>query len=616
MGKGNRSIWYRGIEEGKFISSISIFPYILISVFLFSSNAKAQYQFLSPIPNSEHHPIETNIIFRNGDFINEQSLQSNLNYQISGSKSGNQLAKIFLSEDGKTVIIDPNSNFEINEEVNITIKNIEKLNGEKIDSINFSFFTTKISSNKKSTFSEDYFLDTLLNKNYTSERFYDSVPSTFPEIITDVYNNPFEGYIFFQNTSNLASNNDRFISVINHQNIPFFYIQDNSRGLSFTKQKNNQYSYFNPFNNNFLVLDSLFNTVDSFACGNGYIANYHDFQLLPNGHSYLLAYDVQQIDMSKLFVGGDSIAEVSGTIIQELDKDKNVIFQWRSWDYMNIIDALHYVDFTEHYISYIHTNSIDIDEEGNILFSNYIMDEITKIDGNTGQFIWRLGGNNNQFTFINDSIKFNTQHDARKLPNGNITLYDNGVFHIPAVSSAKEYEIDEENKTVKLVWSFTHPEKFLCSRMGNVQRLPNENTLINWGRRGIERPSVTEVKPDGTIVHEITFKNSGHQLYRAYKFSVNDTINTVENPFNNISEIYNYPNPANEKTNIYFTVNSKQELNLKIYDVAGNLVMKKEKITTFIGKNHIELNLNSFKNGIYFYSLSNNFQSKKLIIVR
>lgn len=581
-----------------------------------SFNSKAQYQFLSPIPNSEHHPIESNIIFRNGDSINPNSIISNNNFLIKGKRSGIHEANIFLAEDGKTVVIDPEIDFFIDEYVSVTIKNIQKLNGELIDSLNFIFHTSKMSQAKNEHFSEDYFLDTLLKMNSKTEKFYDSVPSTFPKITTNVYENPYDGLFFIHNTSGYASSNDRFVSVLNHEMKPFFFIQDNSRGLSFTKQKNNQYSYYNPYNNNFYVLDTLFNLVDSFACGNGYKANYHDFQLLPNGHSYLLAYDVQQIDMSKLILGGDSLAEVSGIVIQELDNDKNVIFQWRSWDYFNILDAINYMNFTAHYLAYVHTNSIDVDSDGNIMFSNYLMDEITKIDGKTGDFIWRLGGKNNQFKFLNDSIKFSTQHDARKLPNGNITLYDNGAFHSTPVSSAKEYEIEEQNKTVKLVWGFTHPLAFACLRSGNVQRLPNGNTLINWGWKKAANPSITEVKPDSTIVHEIKFEDSSHLLYRAYKFTVNDSINSVNEIKNQDSEILCYPNPATNETTINFYSKSKQEISLSIFDISGKLILKKEKIQCQIGKISIQMNISSLSNGIYYITFSNILKSQKLIIAR
>src|SRR4030095_8373358 len=94
-----------------------------------------------------------------------------------------------------------------------------------------------------------------------------------------------------------------------------------------------------------------------------------------------------------------------------------------------------------------------------ILISCKNMNELTKINHATGDIIWRMGGENNQFTFINDNIPehFHSQHDLRRLSNGNISIYNNGNGLPVLVSSAKEYAIDEINKIATLVWYYEHP---------------------------------------------------------------------------------------------------------------------------------------------------------------
>ena len=46
---------------------------------------------------------------------------------------------------------------------------------------------------------------------------------------------------------------------------------------------------------------------------------------------------------------------------------------------------------------------------------------------------------------------------------------------------AVEYQLDEIEKTATLVWEYVHPDSIVSMSMGSVQRLPNNNTLINWG---------------------------------------------------------------------------------------------------------------------------------------
>ena len=128
--------------------------------------------------------------------------------------------------------------------------------------------------------------------------------------------------------------------------------------------------------------------------------------------------------------------------------------------------------------------------------------------------MWRLGGKNNEFTFINDDTPFSKQHDIRSLPNGHITLFDNGNDRKPPYSRAVEYQLDEVNKTATLIGQYRHSPDISAAVAGNAQRLPNGNTLIGWGSGW---PNATEIKPDGTKVFELTFARPNIS-YRAFRF--------------------------------------------------------------------------------------------------
>ena len=137
-------------------------------------------------------------------------------------------------------------------------------------------------------------------------------------------------------------------------------------------------------------------------------------------------------------------------------------------------------------IDYVHSNSIQIDTDSNIILSNRHMDEVTKIDRQTGDIIWRWGGKyckNNQFTFLNDSIGFSHQHNVRRLPNGNITLFDNGNLHSPSFTRICEYQIDEVNKLATLVWEYKNSPETYSNAMGNAERLDNHKTINRMGYR-------------------------------------------------------------------------------------------------------------------------------------
>src|SRR2546422_8452549 len=61
----------------------------------------------------------------------------------------------------------------------------------------------------------------------------------------------------------------------------------------------------------------------------------------------------------------------------------------------------------------VHGNSIELDSDGNLLLSSRHMSEITKIDRQTGDIIWRMGLNSkhNDFTFLDrKSTRLNSSH--------------------------------------------------------------------------------------------------------------------------------------------------------------------------------------------------------------
>ena len=169
----------------------------------------------------------------------------------------------------------------------------------------------------------------------------------------------------------------------------------------------------------FYALDSNFKLIDSFKCGNGYVTDVHELRVLANGHALLMSYDPEIVDMSQIVPGGNPNAVVTGLILQEIDTHKNVVWQWRSWDHYKITDATH-ENLTAANIDYVHGNAIEIAGDGNIIISCRHMDEITKINYDDGSIMWRWGGKNNQFTFLNDTLKFSHQHAIRLIANGEL----------------------------------------------------------------------------------------------------------------------------------------------------------------------------------------------------
>jgi hypothetical protein len=266
-------------------------------------------------------------------------------------------------------------------------------------------------------------------------------------------------------------------------------------------------------------MNSHYQVVDSYQAGDGYVADLHDLQILPNGNALLMAYDAVTVDMSKIVPGGKKDATVTGLVIQELDSSKNVIFEWRSWDHFSFSDSTS--SLTEQDIDLVHGNALALANDGNLLLSSRNLSEITKIDLQTGKVIWRLGGKANMFKFINGQ-PFAYQHDVRQLPNGDITVFDNhGTMNNPAPSRGLEYKVEEANKTVTQAWEFSHDPSVFATFMGNFERLPDGNTMLSWGapstKPGFAYVTMTEATPDKKPLFELSF-DQPYVSYRAFRF--------------------------------------------------------------------------------------------------
>ncbi|MGB5875670.1 MAG: aryl-sulfate sulfotransferase [Bacteroidota bacterium] len=492
------------------------------------------YQYLSPRPGSVLVSRETNIILRQGELIDPSSIKQPGVFKVAGATSGPREVRAVLSDDGKTILLFPDHPFEPAEEVTVTIAGgARTVAGAPLPAFSFMFTTTSLRERIHPSFIPDELEEErppvaprpMLSRPAGT----DTLPSDFPIMTIDTLADPAPGYIFTTVAVD-AEGIGYYMMMLDNSGYPVLYKKTPHHYNSNFRVARNGLLYYGDIQESHYftgggetihrLMDWNLTEVDSFQCGNGYIADNHDFMVMPNGHALLFAYDPQPIDMSQVVPGGHPGAIVAASIVQELDLSRNVVFQWRAWDHIPITDS--YFRLTRSNIDYTHINAIDLDADGNILISSRNLCEITKIDRETGEIIWRLGGKQNDFTFVGENeanapTYFANQHSVRKLENGNLMLFDNGNLHSPRYSRAAEYAIDEHAMTATLAWEYRHDPDIFASTRGTIQRLPNGNTLIGWGGASLNGDrAATEVRPDKSIVFEMTFP-PGMYAYGAYR---------------------------------------------------------------------------------------------------
>lgn len=501
-------------------------------IFLFwcTSSAYAQetFEYLSPRPGATLVSAQTTIGVRQGEEIAQSSLNDSI-FRVEGGHSGLHPGQVILADDEKTVIFQPSVPFVPAEVVTVTLHpGIETTGGSVLGGLTYTFTVSPSSLAQKrapvETSTQADAVDGQPLQAATAEgrasdaADYATLPANFPFVtVTAAANQTGDGLLFLSNTANRPPH--PFLLILDDNGEPVFYreMPPGVRYSDFRKQVNGLLTYYDGAAEEYKALDDSYRLVDTYRAGNGYVIDGHGIEIGENGHILLQIYDEQPVDMSQIVPGGMPDATVIGVVIQELDPSRNVIFEWRSWDHFVLTDASDDIDLTATGIRASHSNAAIWDNDGNILVSFRNRDEITKIDRRTADIIWQMGGKRNDFTFVGEDRPFSHQHDVRRLPNGNLTIYDNGNSLVPEYSRGVEYQIDEVNRTATKVWEYRHQPADVFGRItGSMQRLPNGNSLIDWGGDSGLPPIFTEVKPDGSKALEMYFV-SQERSYRTYR---------------------------------------------------------------------------------------------------
>ena len=499
------------------------------------------YQYVCPLPGSEYINPEQTIILKPAAAFDPASIQPGM-IRIEGSTTGVISAHLIFSEDYRTLIIRPERKFAFGEEVSVLISGTFRTRDNKnLEELSFSF---RIKEQDNRQMWLDYYqsdmndfnqVSSLPNGSYPDHQISDNnLPFSFPAPVGTQYGPTNNDYIFItQNPRASSFRYKNYLTICDNFGTPVFFRKMDDAGTNLMKLQDGTLAYARNFpgsseEEKFYLMDSSYVVFDSLLMGNGYFVDMHDLLLMDNGHYLMMSYDPQTVDMSLVVPGGNPNATVVGLVIQEVDNNQNVFFQWRSWDHFEITDATWDINMTGFYIDYVHGNAFDIDQNGDILLSSRHLDEITKISYETGEVLWRFGlyCENNEFEIVNDPYGFSHQHDVRVLANGNITIYDNGNLRSPQFSQAVEYSIDETNMVATRVWNYQHDPTIYAQMTGCYRRSWDSKNFVGWGSAW--PISATETDMDGNLTFELYLPDTV-VTYRALKFSWETNLFTARN---------------------------------------------------------------------------------------
>jgi hypothetical protein len=284
-----------------------------------------------------------------------------------------------------------------------------------------------------------------------------------------------------------------------------------------------------------ILLDSSYKEVRRVKAANGLEADLHEFRFTDAGTALITIYDIQQADLTPL--GGNSDGYIWDSIFQEIDIETgDLVFQWRASEHFELTDSYHGrgnqgVRKSNPW-DFFHINSVEKDPSGNYLISSRYTSTVSYINGKNGEVLWVLGGRRNNFLDLSDgrATDFRYQHDARWHNNyTTISLFNNGAQapnqeENTHYSRAMKITIDTSNSTAmtaKLETQYINTLQISSSSQGNMQVLPNGNTLVGYGFNA----AFTEFASNGVALCETHFGAASRfhtgdvQSYRVMKFN-------------------------------------------------------------------------------------------------
>ena len=292
-------------------------------------------------------------------------------------------------------------------------------------------------------------------------------------------------------------------AVFDTNGVPVWWTRNRLQTILLTLLPNRHFAVVTPGGAQEIAVDgSLVRTVSNV----GGPTDIHDVILLPNGNYVLATAQRQQADLSMWGPPHEADTTVINHVFQEITPGGAVVWSWDTAEHIPVSETTPtwrsepdpFTGLADPW----HYNSVEWTGDG-IVISFRHLDAVYKVDKATGAIAWKLGGiaRPESLTVLNDPVfagggSFSGQHDARVLPDGTLTLFDNGS-KTNRPPRAVRYQLDLSTRRASLLESiFDVPGSICC---GSTRKLPGGNWVTGWGGGA----HITEQKTDGTRVFHL-----------------------------------------------------------------------------------------------------------------
>jgi len=256
-----------------------------------------------------------------------------------------------------------------------------------------------------------------------------------------------------------------------------------------------------------VIWDRHYHQIATVKAANGLDMGLHEFLITPQGDAYIIA-------SSPVHLPGVGKPAVD-SVIQEIDIATGLpLFTWHAMDHIPLSASYFTPQSPGHIFDPFHANSISLDSDGNLIVSMRNTSAVYKIDHQTGQVIWTLGGKQSSFKMGAGTVTWG-QHDAVMQPDGTLTAFDDGGGP-PTVHPGRgiRESLNTQTMTASLLAQYPHSPSLNTNFEGSVQGLPGGDAFVGWG----QQPYISEYTAGGQQDFDAHF-NVPTSSYRAYRFA-------------------------------------------------------------------------------------------------
>ncbi|GEM_PF-1164369 len=227
------------------------------------------------------------------------------------------------------------------------------------------------------------------------------------------------------------------------------------------------------------------------------IEGHHVFLEHEDGTIAYMARDVRDVDGYDEPVCGDKVVEVAP------DGTNTELFT--IWDHHEVTpnNGME-IEFYCDCIDWTHSNMLGwYPDKNTYLFSFANTDTVVEFDRDSGELIRQFGKEPGSYVFDPLISSFARQHG--------VSYTDTDTFLVSQTTlsvketTMREYTVDDDSATLVREWEYGKDLGYYALALGEAHRLPNGNTLANFGSAGI----MQEVNAAGEIVWESTLDVGG-----------------------------------------------------------------------------------------------------------